>query len=341
MGYDSFKSKFCEYYRLYDNSESLIPKLKDVLDLAVKCELPKRDNHYIFQVRDFTNSQNINININNDLIKCYYDKNSESLMTACIGPCWSSGWRKIFLNDFIEDIISGFFHFAEQYVYRSRQINLIGAIALTYSIACDFKGGFYSSTFYNPLDKWDDFLNEISQNITNRTKLLNHYLSIINALDPFVNKVIYYYCRMLSLKRLMFDEEALTNADNMVDTIYQAIKINLKLPTMRRLEMGSIVSKELCLSNTTIQNLDNLYQLRCGFCAHPAQSKWWDFSEIYEENIDIIYDEVKTILIKFCMYERSHCHIEPNPVKWSEWFYKYCDVLFDAVWFNKLPILDK
>lgn len=131
--------------------------------------------------------------------------------------------------------------------------------------------------------------------------------------------------------------ESITSADNMVDTIIQAIKHRLKLPTLQRKDMIEIIETEISISKYDIQKLDSLYQLRCQFSAHPAQSKWWDFSEIYETDIDDLMDSVKTTLVKFCLFEYNNRIIQPNPEKWSEWFLQYADIVFDAVWFHRLP----
>lgn len=65
---------------------------------------------------------------------------------------WSRGWKKISKDDFVADQIDGFFHFANQYIYRGYQINILGAIALTYGRHCYFRGDEfkeYTLPFYN------------------------------------------------------------------------------------------------------------------------------------------------------------------------------------------------
>jgi hypothetical protein len=108
---------------------------------------------------------------------------------------------------------------------------------------------------------------------------------------------------------------------------------------MERKDMNEVIIKQLGIHQAYIKQLRSLYLLRCEFSAHPAQSKWWDFSEIYDEDIDDLKDVAKIILIKFLMYKNSHRIIQPNPDKWSQWFFQYADIIFDAVWFHKLPEL--
>jgi hypothetical protein len=341
MGYNEFKNKMLLYYGSFDNTKAKLPLIKSALDRAVGHELPSRDDKQLFQIRDFTNSEGLLINICAGNLMCSYSDDKDKLFVGTLGPLWSRGWREVSKDPYIAEQIKDFFHFANQYIYRSSQINLIGAIALAYGRCCDFRGDYLSEVVLPEREAvYNDFYIRIPTIITNHTKAVLHYLAIINSLDPFVNKAIYYYTRALTLRELGLDEESVTCSDNMVDTIFQAIKQRLGLPTMHRKDMNNIVEQEISISKSLTKKLDSLYQLRCHFSAHPAQSKWWDFSEIYEDDINAIMDSVKTILVKFCIYERSHCKIQPNPEKWSEWFFQYSDILFDAVWFHLLPPLE-
>ena len=136
-----------------------------------------------------------------------------------------------------------------------------------------------------------------------KSQLCSYYIDLINSFDPFVNRVLYYYIRSLSLLADGYDEEAITAADNTVDVIFQAIKQRKQIPNKARIDMYNIVQTEISLPSGTIEQLENLYQLRCGFSAHPAHSKWWDFSEIYESDIEAIMYSVKSTVIKFLMFE--------------------------------------
>lgn len=70
--------------------------------------------------------------------------------------------------------------------------------------------------------------------------------------------------------------------------------------------MYNIVQTEINLPVGTVEQLEILYQLRCGFSAHPAHSKWWDFSEIYESQIEEIMYFVKSTVIKFLIFEKKN-----------------------------------
>lgn len=342
LGYSEFKSKFINDLFRFENVRGKIPALKRALDEAVINELPKRDKQLSFQIRDYTNTDSLRISHNSQYLMCKYSNEENCLLVGTLAPSWASGWRNISKDVFVSEQIDSFFHFANQYVYRSYQINLIGAIALTYGRHCDFRG--YSlkklQLPYGILE-YNSFVENIPTARTKRNHRLESYLEIINAFDPYVNKAMYYYIRTLSLPEYGYDEEAIINADNAIDTIFQAIKKDRNIPTKSREKMYSTVHEEMNLPKGVISQLDNLYKLRCSFSAHPAHSNWWDFSEIYEEEIEKIMDAVKTTIIKFLMYEANNRKIEKTPSSWSEWFLKNSETIYDAVWFNKLPQLNR
>lgn len=321
--------------------KSKIPLMKSALDKAIKNELPARDSYMTFQIRDLENSENLKISYKSSHLMCKYSEDKKCLLVGTLAPAWSRGWKNISRDTFVSDQIDYFFHFANQYIYRGYQINLIGAIALAYGVHSDFRG-IECSEYRLPHGnlKYHAFHDSIPAIRNGRNYCLERYLDLINSFDPFVNKSLCYYARALALLADGYGEEAITAADNAVDVIFQAIKQRKHLPTMNRKNMYTVVNDEIYLPNGTIEQLENLYQLRCSFSAHPAHSKWWDFYEIYEKDIEATINAARAIIIKFLMYEKKNRKIEKTPSCWSEWFYKNCDTVYDAVWFHKLPMLN-
>lgn len=70
-----------------------------------------------------------------------------------------------------------------------------------------------------------------------RSQLFSYYIDLINSFDPFVNRMLYYYIRSLSLLADGYDEEAITAADNTVDVIFQAIKQRKQISTKARIHL--------------------------------------------------------------------------------------------------------
>lgn len=340
MGIEQFKNKYFQYYNSIKFPTSKMKLLKNALNKALEEELPLRDKLALIIIRDFANSHNLKINVKRLKLACRYDKKEKTLLIGTVGPAWNRGWNGISGDKVVSDQINRFFYFANQYIHRSMQINLIGAIALTFNLDCDFKGHtIHEIIFPYGISKYEEFWGSVPMPVSQRNHRLIKYLDLINSLDPYVNKAIYYFTRALSLRRDGFHEEAITALDNMVDTIFQSIKERLQLPTMQRKDMSCYVMDQLHVSNGVLKSLTDLYQLRCSFSAHPAHSNWWDFYEIYDQDIEAIMSTAKLFLIKYFLYEKQHRIIDNNPEKWSQWFYNHCDTVLDAVWFHHLPPL--
>jgi len=342
LGYDKFKNKVCNYYRADPYTKNKVESFKHTLDKIVTQELPKRDNERLFQIRDFTNTSELKLNLNYNNVMCYYSEKKNTLKVGVVCPNWGheyGGWRNISKDEFVSDQIDYLFRFISQYIYRSYQVNLIGAIALSADIPTDFRGNTVTCIYG---DNAKQHINAFEKYISIEPSMLNTktlgYLKLINALDPYVNKAVFYYVRFLRLYELDFTEEALTAADNMVDVIFQSIKKRLKKPTQNREEMSHYVYDEIKLYDSVARyNLDRLYLLRCRFTAHPSRSKWWDFYEIYEGEIEEIKISIRKLLIAYFKYENNNREVDATPMLWSSWFKEHCDIIYDAVWFHEVP----
>lgn len=338
MGYDKFKNKVCNYYRADQYTKNKIEPFKRTLDKIVSHELPQRDNEQLFQIRDFTNTSELKLNLNYNNIMCYYSEKDNSLKVGVVCPNWSRGWRNISKDEFVSDQIDILFHFISQYIYRSYQVNMIGAIALSTGIPTDFRGGTLSNIYDNVAREVDTFKKHIDKEPTILSSKTLGYLKLINALDPYVNKVVFYYIRFLELYEFDFTEEALTAADNMVDVLFQSLKKRLKKPTQSRKQMSAYVYDEIKFYDSVAKHyLDRLYLLRCRFTAHPSKSKWWDFYEIYEDEIEEIKISIRKLLVSYLKYENNNREVDATPILWSSWFKKHCDIIYDAVWFHEVP----
>ena len=345
-GYNKFINDICLYYSKNEDTKRKIPLIKDTFKRIVEQELSMRERKKIIQIRSFTNSANLNINFAHKNLWCtqnneksmYFEDNEKNLIVGTICPGWRHGWKKICKDEFIADQIDAFFHLSTQYIIRSFQINLIVAIVILYNHVCDFRWG---PLLEIPLSNFNNvftgFEKSIPKNISARSLKLKHYLNIINSLDPYINRANYYFVKSIDLYKNNYYEEAITNLDNTVDVMTQFIKARKGTPTQRRDIAIVQLSDELDMHGNIPIQLNRLYLLRCRFSSHPAQSKWWDFSEIYQEDIDSLFEAVKYTLIKLFQYETRNRLINPQPEKWSDWFYEHADVLFDAVWFHKIP----
>ncbi len=338
MAYDRFMSKICAYYNYFENSKNKVAKLKSALNKLATDTLPKRDSESVFQVRDLINTSNLNISFTYKNTMCYYSNEENTLIIGVIGPSWRNMRSEISKDRFVSEQLDLILHLFSQYIYRSYQINLIGAIALATDTSSGFRGntlkyirGEYAT---KEIEVFKTFVGENNSELSSK---IQGYLKLINALDPFVNQVIYYYAKYLELFDSNFIEEALTAADNMVDVIVQSIKKCQNAPTQGRKVMCNYVFNKIGLYDEAIkQSLESLYLLRCRFTAHPSKSKWWDFCEIYDNDIEQIRLSIRKLLILYLKFENKNRKIDAYPELWSQWFMKNCDIMYDSVWFHEL-----
>ena len=314
--------------------------MKIALDKAVLTELPLRDSQFTWQSRDYVGNRNIKININTSYIFVGKAQGSNQFLVAVKSPLWNRGWKKISKDAQIANEIDYMFFFITQYIQRSLHINVIGAIAFALNETLDFR---YSSQVieteasyfrYNGFDKNPKF-----PNLTTEEQKINQairgYLSIINSLDPSVNRAMFYFLRSMELSDKDFLEESLTALDNTVHVILQFFKIH----NWEREKAFQKVLKIFKIGDSDVfENLKKLYELRCGFTAHPAQAKWWDFGEIYFDTIEDIRFSVRKLLISFLKFENLNRTVEAEPEFWSQWFCKNAERIYDITWFHKLPV---
>ncbi|HOO57635.1 MAG TPA: hypothetical protein PLN69_12495 [bacterium] len=336
MGVNDFISQFCQR-----GHEGYLPKkdasrFSTILKNIVNEDLPSRDSILTGQIRDLTNSHDLSIYIHSENIFC--KPQDDFLLVGVLAPYWKNGLREICKTEAIYDQVEGFFHFAQQYVVRSRQINLIGSIALTYKRACDFRGHTLKYFTLNTDESVVDFKSqfpETPRKLSKNERLLTQLFNNMNALDPFINRIVFCYVRALKLDELGFAEEAITALDSVIDVAESFLceRIGIKEEDQRK-----TLSEFLGLSDNQKDRLSFLYEIRCYFGAHPAYSKWWDFGELYESEFEKLFEVVKKVVIKICELESKNRIVDDNPKKWSEWFCKNAMLLWDAVGFHRIPM---
>jgi hypothetical protein len=339
---DKLISAFSQWGHNVHLPQRTIRRLPATLREIIYKELPKRDKIFDYVERDIANSDNLKCAIAQNDVWLYPDKEKEYLKIGTLFPYWDRGLRSLCKDEIAIDHIKSFLFFASQYVGRSKMINVLGAIALTYHRSCDFRGhsmsrrtvgeiknGFYACSFE---DVFDSTL--LPMHVTGKERQLHAWCRLLNALDPYINRLLFNYIKAVGLEEKGFDEEAIVALDNSVDVIVQLIR------ERQRGIMGNrigILEAKLRLSKSDISTLENLYQLRCCFGAHPSLSNWWDFSELYGDVFDRYFFTVKKLIYKAAYFEAANRIVERRPDKWSEWFKQNAMMLWDAVWYHKIP----
>jgi hypothetical protein len=338
-----FISEFCKWAGERGLPKNRRARLSTALQKAVEQKLPERDSHNDIIIRPLVDSEGLTCTFDSQEVWLYRN-NEKQLICGVVAPSWGSGWRNISKDEYVEEMISAFFHFASQYVARSRMTNLTGAIALTYERACDFRyGGLQrytvgSKTHFPTIESakimaahiegYVPAANQSADDSRKQREFATWVLSI-NALDPYIQRVIYQYWRATALFKANFLEEVLTALDGITSVAAQFVQDRLGASSNPRQSLASFLK----LSSSDSQQLVRLYELRCDFGAHPSRSKWWDFAELYDEDLDAFKDSAKRMLWRLCKTESKNRVVETYTKRWSEWFTKNAHIILDSVWF--------
>lgn len=337
--YERFISKFCESFQLRsDVSPAIKKKLPQVLKSVVVRELQKSDENMILSIYKL---ENIDININMENDNVVFINHDNVLFTYIRSPQWTYMWSDKVKNKEIEYDISNFFHFSQQYITRSYMISGLAAIALTYNISVDFRYRSVNNYMHNQrfLLK-DEILSKFNVNTekftttSNKEKEVRVWFNLINGLDPYIQRAVFYYLRAIRLRDQGFFEEAITKLDIVAEVCLSLITDRIDHVVKVKNDMSNF----LHFDADQLYLIDRLYHLRSVFGAHATVTKWWDFAEIYSQEIDDSFNIIKTLIWKICNIEKQNRSVDNNPISWSDWFFNNSEFIWDAVWFSKLPL---
>lgn len=316
--------------------------LPTTLRRIIAQELPRRDGEVWLQARELTQS---------DTLSCSFSTvgtwvlptKENSLLCVVTMPEWRHGWRSVIQNQYLEDCVSWFFHYASAYVARSRATGAQGAIALVYGRDCSFvhsphvtstkvtqsdQGSSMQEALTNVCRERVDLSTQLGRAPRGRERELKTWAKEINSLDPYVHRAIFQYLRSLRLVQHEFFEEAVTALDGVVSVAAQFVTDRFKAQGDQRTHLYSAFEVSDCERRT----FGRLYDLRSFFGAHPGRSSWWDFPEIYGEEIDNFLQLVRKLIWKLCQYERSRRLVQRDPASWSSWFAQHAPMVWDSVW---------
>ncbi|MBC2055568.1 hypothetical protein HCJ57_03590 [Listeria booriae] len=344
MNVQQFKSKFCQWsHTQYPKSRH--SKFKDSLNKVLNNFDTINANSQIM-IRDLTNSENLNINYFSKEIIVSPNIKRDCLYIGTIMPSWDRGLEKYCYDDEIYGDISWFFHFSSQYVARSRIINSIAAINIIYGRNIDFVGNTLIKTL-KPSDSAlkDNLITEFekknkinkSYKYGSREFNLIFWIESINALDPFINRIFFNYMRACKLFESGFSEEAITSLDKTLDVVQQYARERMGINENSIVCQRDFTLTALGVKRWEVESLLQLYKLRNYFGAHPSPSKWWDFNDVSsEEEIEVIFEIIKKVILKITLHEKQHRIVEKEPNSWTQWFNKNAMMLWDSVWWEKI-----
>ena len=282
-----------------------------------------------------------------DSSTCWGYTSGDRLVLGAVGPAWR-GIHKVCKDKDTADLVDGFIHFASQYVIRSRIVRIQAGLALTFGVACDFRTADFRRTTVAAGSRYPD-IDAVHRELrgdlpigtvrgSRRLRELTAWVNMLNPLDPFVHRALFQFWRSRALADAGFWEDAVSALDGVSAVAAEAAQEWLRL-SVQPSRHGTGAAFGLTVEDQS--QLEALYQLRCAFGAHPPPSKWWDFAEMYDSELDVCWDVARRLIRGLCTHELAVRRIDPDPARWSDWFVKHADLLLDLVWFTRLPVLSR
>lgn len=320
------------------------PRIRKKLPSALR-KLPiwlaRRDHYQDIVLRTLNNDDNLRINVGTSMAWVYSSGNR--LVLGAVGPSWPRV-RKLSSDFDTDDLIDDFVFLAGQYAVRSRLVAAIGGLTLSYGVVVDFRHADHRIITVGPQNpvksvdagrqKQEAELPPSFSRSNRRSRELTAWLEWLNPFDPIVHRALFQYWRARSMWNADFGEEAITALDGVTAVASDGLRA---FTGQTKSVSRSEVATTLGLSSQDGLQLERLYKLRCLFGAHPPTSKWWDFSEMYTDDIDSYFDLCRRVIAKVVHLEKAHRRVDSFPSAWSVWFATNANMLFDIVWFGRTP----
>ena len=316
--------------------------------------LPIRDQWSQISVRRLHNTVGLSWRCETDNL-FVIPQEKEEIVTVAFYPAWGRSrmeYKEVFKDDVIYDELTDFLICAEIYISRSIVVGAVGAIALAYNRYCDHRTNTLQILFVGEeeLPEWSHPETHlaglgyrprtqiVAPKTSRRQREATWWANHINAADPYVHRAVFQYIRSLALLEQNFAEEAITALDGVVAVAAQYARERLRIVRDDRWEgLYNAMSSDLAERSV----LTRLHGLRSAFGAHPGISKWWDFGDLYgDELFDYgFHESVKNVLKWLCETERQFSIVRRPSRPWSVWFRDHATLLWDVAWFAKLPKL--
>lgn len=305
-------------------------------------ELPRRDEQRLVVCRDLQNTEGLRIAMS-DLTFDLFQSKRDGLFMSVVTPQWTRGWSPIIKDDPNRQMLTSFLHFSRQYVLRGVTTSVMAAVAMTYRRWSDFRRGGFSESGSIPVEDVGEWIGYFRRECGREIPFLHNTKSrrfralvhLINGLDPFIQRAIYHYVKALVLYEHGFSEEVVVALDNVIELGAQFTQSRFKLVNSSTARSTFLQKVGLSSQERTVVSV--LPNLRNEFGAHPSVTKWWDFDEIFGDDIDQMFRVCDRALVGMCRLEQQNRIVEPVPSTWSGWFNRNVSTLWNATWFHRLP----
>lgn len=341
------KMRVAKWFDTVDQNSKLRSKLLRGVE-SMAAELPARNDWLEVMTVSLGNGYGPPIRINTDQMRVA--PVDDGLAVSTIVPGWGFGWRSIFKDEEVYEILSWFLHYARQYVHRSRVASVLmiawedharllhpfGARVMTQrytpeiaqELSLKSEGSMLDVASKAVLDQWSS-----SDDVTKIPSCNSEWIHR-NTLDPTIHQSIFHYLRAQDLRSNGFDIEAVVAFDCVLQSISRLLTSRLGLeeqPTRRR------ICEILELSEDFGRLAEYMYFLRNDFGAHSGGWRWWDVGELLgEHDLDVVAQLSLDALTATATLEAEGRIVDPAPADWAEWFLEHFELLWDTVWFERL-----
>jgi hypothetical protein len=268
------------------------------------------------------------------------------LVVSSVVPGWGFGWSKVFTSENVYNVLSWFLHYARQYIHRS---DVASALMIAWEEHGKVLHPFGSRAMQQrygpviPMSSIDHVLDISKESALACWGGLNDRSTggpsvsawmKRNTLDPFIHQAIFHYLRAQELIAHGFEIEAIVAFDCVLQSVGTLLRTRRHLAA--ELTRGQVCG-QLQLSTESAELADYVYFLRNNFGAHAGGWRWWDQSELLdEENVAEISRLAGSVLSSAADTEPAIRSIEPFPSNWGDWFFENFEILWDTLWFEKL-----
>lgn len=319
-------------------------------------ELEARDGSYELRLYSLDGTRNLTGTLNRRFFAV--DSWSAGVLVGVLIPDWSMGWQRLFKDERVYSWLSWFLHYSAQYVSRSLVTRALIPLAEQHRVVSSPRSqrvklrlkevSFHkaSSTLKacmaHAKEEWPDGPNLFEDTWPERlgpewriqrepAKCRYGFWGSSNFIDPSLHQAAFQYLRGVELRKATFDLESVTAFECVLSAAKEFL---LKAGLVNNSDDRAACARQLLLAEDLQGAASLTHFLRNNFSAHSGGWRWWDFYEDHSEAIPFSEELALATLKALVRLERRNRFVEPDPPRWSDWFWQNFSLLLNAVWFR-------
>lgn len=267
---------------------------------------------------------------------------ADMLAVTTVVPGWAHGWRPLLPDEAAYDTLTWFLHYARQYIHRAHVAKiLMVAWDRDDRVVHPFgpKGTSRGYGPWGPVPSIAEMLDEAEADAKREygapdfEQRIRSRWTKANTLDPNLHQAIFHFTRGQSLLAHEFELEAVVAFDCALQAIKSLFVHGGQLPN-KASRAALCAALGLSLSDGGIATEGNFLRNTVG--AHAGGWRWWDSGEFTEDLASALSKATRRALAKAAAIEPNLRQIDPAPSSWSDWLLVHFDLIWEAVWFEKM-----